>query len=223
MGRPWTLCPPPQGCCQHPHTPSAEGEVPPPCWSQQIRYQSPGPWSFRAAEIARARAAVTPGRRSRPQRTNTRQHAPRRAESLPELVKGTSPFQTDRRTWNHNPGCSEPSPGEAGLGRHSPQVRRELRTCMGRNWPSAAPPLPLHGQPLPSGALSLVPGGRAPRADCRGPEPSMSGGGISLARKPRSTMHAVHTITLQCQPSLSRWPMTIPLRHMCGLSDLGKG
>ena len=143
-----------------------------PAGSQQIRYQSAGPWSFGAAKIARARAAVTLGRRSRPQRTHTHQHVSRWVESLPELAKGTSPFQTNRRTWNHNPGCSEPSPGEAGLGRHSPQVRRGLRTCVGWNWPSAAPPPPLHGQPLPSGALSSVPGGRAPRAD--GPELSPS-------------------------------------------------
>lgn len=114
-----------------PPPPSAEGAVPPPCWSQQIRYQSPGPWSFGAAEIARARAAVTPGRRSRPQRTHTHQHAPRRAESLPELVKGTSPFQTNRRTWNHNPGCSEPSPGEAGLGRQPTGEEGAQNVCRG--------------------------------------------------------------------------------------------
>ena len=80
----WTLCPPPTP------PPKASG-LPPkvsphplqrersylPALGQQIRYQSPGPWSFRAAGIVMARKAVTSHERPHPQST----HTPERAQT----------------------------------------------------------------------------------------------------------------------------------------------
>lgn len=68
-----------------------------------IKAQAPGPSGLLKLQ--------GPGQ-PRPQRgtptpnAHTHQHAPRQAESLPELVKRTSPFKTNRTTQNHNT-CSE--------------------------------------------------------------------------------------------------------------------
>lgn len=95
----WTLRPPtptapgapglPPGVSAHPLQ-RERSHLPAP--GQQIRYQSPGPWSFRTAGAAAARPAVSSMRHHTPG-AHTQQNGPRQAESLPELVKRTPPLK----------------------------------------------------------------------------------------------------------------------------------